>query len=382
MATGKTLNGKPYAGNSYCKKIKLVVCAAVSVVSVAVVQAAQPIRPISVAVEKSGGVVSAFNLTFDTTPAPTALFACWDEADQGSSTNGWMHVEKIGDIAGDETTLAVPISRFPDWGKAGCRALRFVMEPGALFECAGTYLGTKSDGNQYIDTGYMLDKTDAIDISWTFTHISSQSASIVCGSVAYSSGNTYADQYFIRYGGSGNVACKLSNRNGTVEQKTNAGASWTASPQSLLDSNTRVRVAISATEQSIWTNSVTSTGYASGDEVLLVHNTREFVSSFTQQTNCFLFSWPGYGSGTWPEAGKFIKGKMYHCDIVRSGVPAVSLLPVMKDGEVCFYDTVRKVFLHNIGTGSLALSAASVDVGVATDAILYEKRRGLLIFVR
>jgi hypothetical protein len=54
----------------------------------------------------------------------------------------------------------------------------------------------------------------------------------------------------------------------------------------------------------------------------------------------------------------------------------------MKDGEVCFYDTVRKVFLHNIGTGSLALSAASVDVGVATDAILYEKRRGLLIFVQ
>ena len=382
MKAGKTPNGKPHAGNSHCKKIKLAVCAAVFAVSVAVVQAAQPIRVMSASVNKVGGIVTSFDLTFDTTPESTALYACWDEVDQGSSTNGWAHVEKIGDIAGDVTALNVPISRFPTWGGSGCRALRFVMEPGALFERAGTYLGTRSDGDQYIDTGYMLDKTDAIDISWTFTHISSQSASIVCGSVAYSSGNTYADQYFIRYEGSGKVACKLSNRNGTAEQKTNAGASWTASPQSLLDSNTRVRVAISATEQSIWTNSVTSTGYASGDEVLLVHNTREFVSSFTQQTNCFLFSWPGYGSGTWPEAGKFIKGKMYHCDIVRSGVPAVSLLPVMKDGEVCFYDTVRKVFLHNIGTGSLALSAASVDVGVATDAILYEKRRGLLIFVQ
>ena len=377
MATGKSLNGDPC-----CKKIEIAVCAAVCAVSVAVVQAAQPIRTMSVAVEKSLGAVSSFNLTLGTTPESTALYACWDEVDRGSSTNGWAHVEKIGDIAGDVTVLNVPISRFPTWGKANCRALRFVMEPGALFERAGTYLGTKSDGDQYIDTGYMLDKTDAIDISWTFTYISSQAKSIVCGSVAYYSGNTYADQYFIRYDGGGKVSCKISNRDGTVEQKTNAGASWTASPQSLLDSNTRVRVAISATEQSIWTNSVTSTGYASGDEVLLVHNTREFDSSFTQQTNCFLFSWPGYGSGTWPEAGNFIKGKMYHCDIVRSGVPAVSLLPVMKDGEVCFYDTVRKVFLHNIGTGSLALSAASVDVGVATDAILYEKRRGLLIFVQ
>ena len=382
MTTGNALNGKTHADNPHYKKIKLAVCVAVSAVGAVVVQAAQPIRAMSVAVEKSLGAVSSFNLTFDTTPASTALYACWDEVDRGSSTNGWTHVEKIGDIAGDVTALSVPISRFPTWGKANCRALRFVMEPGALFERAGTYLGTKSDGDQYIDTGYMLDKTDAIDISWTFTKISSQSASIVCGSVAYSSGNLYADQYFIRYDGGGKVSCKISKRDGTVEQKTNAGASWTASPQSLLDSYTRVRVAISATEQSIWTNSVTSTGYASGDEVLLVHNTREFDSSFTQQTNCFLFSWPGYGSGTWPEAGNFIKGKMYHCDIVRSGVPAVSLLPVMKDGEVCFYDTVRKVFLHNIGTGSLALSTASVDVGVATDAILYEKRRGLLIFVQ
>jgi hypothetical protein len=374
MATGKALNGK--------SNVKLAVCAAVSTAGVVAAYAAQPIRAMHVDVEKSGGAVSSFNLTFDTTPTSTALYACWDEVDRGSSTNGWAHVEKIGDIAGDETSLVVPISRFPTWGKTDCLALRFVMEPGALFERAGTYLGTKSDGNQYIDTGYMLDKTDAIDISWTFTHISSQSASIVCGSVAYSSGNTYADQYFIRYGGSGNVACKISNRNGTVEQKTNAGASYTFSPQSLLDSNTRVRVAISATEQSIWTNSVTSTGFPSGDEVLLVHNTREFVSSFTQQTNCFLFSWPGYKSGTWPEAGKFIKGKMYHCDIVRSGVPAVSLLPVEKDSEVCFYDTVRKVFLRNIGTGSLALSAASVDVGVATDPIFCEIRQGLLISIQ
>ena len=384
MTTGNALNGKTHADNPHYKKIKLAVCVAVSAVGAVVVQAAQPIRAMSVAVEKSLGAVSSFNLTFDTTPASTALYACWDEVDQGSSTNGWAHVEKIGDIAGDVTALNVPISRFPMWGGSGCRALRFVMEPGALFERAGTYLGTRSNGNQYIDTGYMLDKTDAIDISWSFQNVQSQAKSMVCGSVAYSSGNTYADQYFIHYEGSGKVACKLSNREGKPEQKTNANASWTASPQSLLDPNTRVRVAISATEQSIWTNSVTSTGYASGDEVLLVHNTQEFDSSFTQQTNCFLFSWPGYGaSGIWPYTQvNFIKGKMYHCDIVRSGVPAVSLLPVLKDGEVCFYDTVRKVFLHNIGTGSLALSAASVDVGVATDAILYEKRRGLLIFVQ
>ena len=383
MTTGNALNGKTHADNPHYKKIKLAVCVAVSAVGAVVVQAAQPIRAMSVAVEKSLGAVSSFNLTFDATPASTALYACWDEVDRGSSTNGWAHVEKIGDIAGDVTALSVPISRFPTWGKANCRALRFVMEPGALFERAGTYLGTKSDGDQYIDTGYMLDKTDAIDISWTFMSITSQAKSIVCGSVAYYSGNNQDDHYFVLYEGSGKVSCKISNRNGKPEQKTNAGASWTATPNTLLGTTTRVRVAISATEQSIWTNSVTSTGYASGDEVLLVHNTREFDSSFTQQTNCFLFSWPGYGSGIWPcTAVTYIKGKMYHCDILRSGVPAVSLLPVEKDGEVCFYDTVRKVFLHNIGTGSLALSAASVDVGVATDAILYEKRRGLLIFVQ
>ena len=381
MVTGNARNRKPYAGNPHYKKVKLAACVAISAVSVAVVQAAQPIRAISVAVEKSGGVVSSFNLTFDTTPVSTALYACWDEVDRGSSTNDWAHVEKIGDIAGDVTALAVPISRFPDWGKAECRALRFVMEPGTLFERAGTYLRTEFNGGQYIDTGYMLDKTDAIDISWTFTHISAQPASIVCGSVAYSSGTLQQDQYFIRYGGTGGVSGMITKRDGSADQKTKASVGWSNTNKSLLNEYTRFRVAVSATEQSIWTNSVTSAGNASGDEVLLAHNTQEFDASFTQQTNCFLFSWPGYGSGTWPEAGKFIMGKMYHCDILRSGVPAVSLLPVMKDGEACFYDTVRKVFLRNIGTGAFVLSGASPDVGVATDAIIYESRRGLQIIV-
>ena len=380
MATGKTLNGMPYAGNSHCKKIKLAVCAAVFAVSVAVVQAAQPIRAMSASVNKVGGIVTSFDLTFDTTPESTALYACWDAADRGAETNSWAHVEKIGDIAGDVTALNVPISRFPTWGGSGCRALRFVMEPGALFERAGTYLETTSNGGQYIDTGYMLDKTDAIDLSWTFTHISAQPNTIICGSVAYDASRNYQDHYFIRFAGSGTVACLLSKRNGSADQNTSAGASWkTAASNTYIDTNVRVRMAVSATEQSIWTNSViTSTGAVVGDEVLLAHNTQEFDADFTQQTNCFLFAWPGIEiNGTvayWPnnaQDNKFM-GKIYHCDIARSGVPAVSCLPVMKDGVACFYDTVRKVFLRNIGTGSFSLSAASPDVGVATDAILYD----------
>ena len=162
---------------------RLVTCSAVVLLS-SLVQAAQPIRSVAVSVNKTAGIVTSFDLTFGTAPAATALYACWDADDRGELTNGWAHVEKIGDIAGDVMALNVPISRFPSWGGADCRALRFVMEPGALFDRAGTYLSTDFNGGQYIDTGFMLDKTDKIDLSWTFTHITAQPDTIVCGSVA------------------------------------------------------------------------------------------------------------------------------------------------------------------------------------------------------
>ena len=358
---------------------RLVTCSAVVVLSL-VASAAQPIRSVAVSVNKTAGIVTSFDLTFGTAPAATALYACWDAADRGTATNGWAHVEKIGDIAGDVTALSVPISRFPSWGGADCRALRFVMEPGALFDRAGTYLSTDFNGGQYIDTGFMLDKTDKIDLSWTFTHITAQPDTIVCGSVAYDTSKNNQDYFIVRYAGGGKVECGLSKRSGSAAQKTAVGVSWkTTASDNYIRENVRLHVAISATEQSIWTNSVvTSTGAVVGDEVLLAQNNQEFDAAFSQQTNCFLFAWPGYDAGGglawWPsnkQANKLM-AKMYHCDITRSGEPAVSLLPVKKDGVACFYDTVRKVFLYNIGTGAFSLSTASPDVGVSTEAVLYD----------
>jgi len=81
-------------------KVSHVSSCAVCVALTAVVQAAQPIRPISATVNKTAGIVSSFDLTFGTTPAATTLYACYDAEDRGASTNGWAHVEKIGGLAG------------------------------------------------------------------------------------------------------------------------------------------------------------------------------------------------------------------------------------------------------------------------------------------
>ena len=109
---------------------------ATTAIAAQVVFAVPQFRPMAMTVNRSGGAVVSFDLEFSQAAAATELYACCGDSDAGATTNGWDSVVKIADVAADATSLSVPISTFPRWGRTNNKVIRFVMQPGALFDRA------------------------------------------------------------------------------------------------------------------------------------------------------------------------------------------------------------------------------------------------------
>lgn len=333
-----------------------------AVLAVQAAFATESFRSMSVEPVREAGNVTGFSFSFGTAGGSTALYACWDAEDKGPSTNGWEHVDKIADISADQASLQIPISAFPKWGRLACRAIRFVLTPEGLFDHATKYLQTSDPGKQWIDTGYVLTDADECEASWTFTHITAQPNALVFGTVNYNPNGGAKDYFLSRYNGGGKV-------DGFIGAGGKSAELHKTVPDNYIREDTIVISRVSATERVIWTNSVGS----ATEPVEVARNDVQFDGSFTADTNCFLFGWPGVNVGgvtrcsPFSAVGNRITGRMYYFTVKRGGEYAVNCIPCVKNGKACFYDSVRNVFLYD-GQNEAAFSTKSpmVDVNVVS----------------
>ena len=180
---------------------------AATAIAAQVVFAVPQFRPMTMTVIRSGGAVVSFDLEFSQAAAATELYACCGDSDAGATTNGWDSVVKIADVAGDATSLSVPISTFPRWGRTNNKAIRFVMQPGELFDRATAYLASENFGGsnppaaatQRIDTGYVLTAADSAEVVWQHTHPTSQGNTLILGTPRFDSNGNGAGGFVISY---------------------------------------------------------------------------------------------------------------------------------------------------------------------------------------
>ena len=347
--------------------------------------AAPQFRPMAMTVNRSDGEVVSFDLSFSQAAGTTALYACWGSSDAGATTSAWEHVVKVADVPADATNTNVPISFFPRWGRANCRAIRFVMLPGALFDYATEYLATENFGGsnppsaatQRIDTGYVLTEDDTAEVAWTHTHPTSQGNTLILGTPRFNMSNgTGTGGFIIRYAGNHTVDSYISTVGvglGTHDAEYTA----TFNKGSYIGAETITKVKCSPFERVIWTNRVDSVG----DFVEVGREDTPYAGGeLNLATNCFLFGWPGQVVANQVRYTPFsgenrMAGRMYYFDISRNGVSVANGIPCVKDGEACFYDSARRIFLYqedrSQGRG-FRTDSPRADAGVYTDAVVYE----------
>ena len=347
-----------------------------------VASAVPQFRPMTMTVNSSGGEVVSFDLAFSQAAEATALYACWGASDAGASTNSWDHVVKVADVPADATSTNVPISFLPRWGRANCRAVRFVMQPGALFDRATEYLASENFGGsnpppaetQRIDTGYMLTTEDTAEVVWNHTHGSSQACALVLGTARYNESNGAGlGGMVIRYSNGGYSEAyystsdvSLGKHDATYQAAVCNGGAFT--------DKVRVKARLSAAERVVWTNTVNT-----ADEfVEVARNDVAWSGDLGVTTNCFLFGWPGQVVAGSLRTGPFtsrLAGRMWYFDISRNGVSVANGIPCIKDGEACFYDSARRIFLYqedrSQGRG-FKTDSPTVDAGVYTEAVVYD----------
>lgn len=349
-----------------------------------VAAAAPQFRPMTMTVNRSGGEVVSFDLAFSQAAGATALYACWGASDAGASTNSWDHVVKVADVPGDATSTNVPISLFPRWGRANCRAVRFVMQPGALFDRATEYLASENFGGsnpppaetQRIDTGYKLTTEDAAEVVWQHTHPSSQGNTLILGTPIVASNGSGAGGFVVRYAGGHTIDAYLSSVHVPTSTHDNEYEA-TFNKGSYIGTETITKVCCSAQERVILTNHV----YSADGFVEVGRSDAAFAGELNVSTNCFLFGWPGvYAKGVmqptpFSSVTYRMAGRMYYFDISRNGVSVANGIPCIKNGEACFYDSARRIFLYqedrSQGRG-FRTDSPTADAGVYTDAVTYE----------
>ena len=357
---------------------------ATTAIAAQVVFAVPQFRPMTMTVNRSGGAVVSFDLEFSQAAAATELYACCGDSDAGATTNGWNSVVKIADIAADATSLSVPISTFPRWGRTNNKVIRFVMQPGALFDRATAYLASENFGGsnppaaatQRIDTGYVLTAADRAEVVWQHTHPTSQGNTLILGTPRFrESDGAGMGGFIIRYAGGHTIDAYLSTV-GVSTSKHDADYEATFNKGSYIGSETITKVVCSASERVIWTNSV----YSADSFVEVGREDTLFDSELTVTTNCFLFGWPGqYINGATrytPFSGENrMAGRMYYFDISRNGVSVANGIPCIKNGEACFYDSARRIFLYqedrSQGRG-FKTDSPTADAGVYTEAVVYD----------
>ena len=291
-------------------------------------------RSMTMTVVRTHGAVASFDLSFGPAADATALYACWGASDAGATTNGWDNVVKIADIAADATSYSVPITAFPKWGDASCQAIRFVMQPGALFDRATKYLQTTDYCKQYIDTGYQLTAADTAEVAWTFTHNSGQGNTLILGTPAFNANGTGSGGYIIGYLGNNTASAYISETALSVNTRDGTYQAYFTNDGYFPNNTEVIKARLSASERVIWTNSVDSTGTFSGSFVEVARNDVTYEGSKEVTTNCFLFGWPGQMVNGTLRATPFsyttsrLTGRIYYFEISRGGSAAASSMPL------------------------------------------------------
>lgn len=99
----------------------------------------------------------------------SSIWVAWDDADQGTSTNGWANVQFVGAVKPAAPSVDWPVPA--GWGGDGKKALRFFLceVPGDV-EC--TLTSIESDGNEYLIPGKTLTGAAKVEMDCTLTDVS------------------------------------------------------------------------------------------------------------------------------------------------------------------------------------------------------------------